>query len=167
MPQRWLQIKGDPSVRAFLFEQRRIESLSDTSIDRLHEIVSALFLSKGVFHMKIHYSSSQLTCWFARDPFCYEKFVREEVFEDGFLDRLPDADHAGRTSVLEAHDIQRILAEFKRLRLTDETIYLRNAAINLINGMINMSFSCDGTHYIDHHTFFAKLDSFETLKHSV
>jgi hypothetical protein len=163
MPQRWLQIKGDPSVRAFLFEQQRIESLFDTSIDRVHEIGRTLLTSKGVFHMKIHYSSSQLTCWFARDPFCYEKFVREEVLEADFLDRFPDADHAGRTPVINAHEIERVLTEFKRLRLTDETIYLRNAAVNLINGMINMSFSCDGTHYIDHHTFFARLDTFETM----
>jgi hypothetical protein len=162
MPERWLQIKGDPSVRAFLFEQQRIESLFDTSIDHLHQIVLALLTRKGVFHTKIHYSSSQLTCWFARDPFCYEKFVREEVLQDGFIDRFPDADYAGRTPVIDAHDIERILKEFRRLRLTDETIYLRNAAINLINGMINMSFSCDGTHYIDHRTFFAKLDKFET-----
>ncbi len=27
MPERWLQIKGDPSVRGFLFQQQRIESL--------------------------------------------------------------------------------------------------------------------------------------------
>ena len=56
--------------------------------------------------------------------------------------------------------IDRVLGEFRRLRLTDETIYLRNAAVNLINGMINMSFSCDGTHYIDHKTFFAKARQF-------
>ena len=31
-----------------------------------------------------------------------------------------------------------------------------------INGMINMTFSCDGTHYIDYATFLAKLDQFET-----
>jgi len=162
MPERWLQIKGDPSVRAFLFEQRRVESLFDASIDELHRIVLELLSRKGVFHTKIHYSSSQLTCWFARDPFCYEKFVREEVLDSGFLDRFPDADYAGRTPVIEAHDIERILKEFRRLRLTDETVYLRNAAINLINGMINMTFSCDGTHYIDHRTFFAKLHKFET-----
>jgi hypothetical protein len=162
MPERWLQIKGDPSVRAFLFEQQRIESLFDISIDRLHLIVLDLLTRKGVFHTKIHYSSSQLTCWFARDPFCYEKFVREEVLQDGFIDRFPDTDYAGRSPLIDAHDIERILKEFRRLRLTDETIYLRNAAINLINGMINMSFSCDGTHYIDHRTFFAKLDRFET-----
>ncbi|MET0029449.1 MAG: hypothetical protein ABW101_17595 [Candidatus Thiodiazotropha sp.] len=162
MPQRWLQIKGDPSVREFLFQQARVESLFDTSIDELHRIVIQLYTRKGMFHSKIHYSSNQLTCWFARDPFCYEKFVREEVFDPGFLERFPDSDHAGRKALIEAPEIERILDEFRRLRLTDETVYLRNGAVNLIDGMINMSFSCDGTHYIDHHTFFERLDSFET-----
>jgi hypothetical protein len=27
-----------------------------------------------------------------------------------------------------------------------------------------LTFSCDGTHYIDHRTFFAKLDKFETTE---
>jgi hypothetical protein len=162
MPERWLQIKGDASVRAQLFEQQRTASLFDSSIDYVHVIVRELLMRKGAFHVKIHYSSSQLTCWFARDPFCYEKFVREEVLAKGFLDRFLDSGHAGRIPLLNAGDLDRLFGEFKRLRLTDETIYLRNGAINLINGMINMSFSCDGTHYIDHKTFFAKLDKFET-----
>lgn len=162
MPQRWLQIKGDPSVRAFLFQQSRAQSLFDERIDDVHAIVQALLTSKGVFHAKIHYSSSQLTCWFARDPFCYEKFVREEVLAPGFLDRFSDSDYAGRTSLVGAEEIAKLLAEFKRLRLTDETVYLRNGAVNLINGMINMTFSCDGTHYIDHKTFLTELDKFET-----
>ena len=55
-----------------------------------------------------------------------------------------------------------ILAEFSRLRTTDETIYLRNSSINRINGMIGMTFSCDGAHYIDHKTFFEKLETFAT-----
>jgi len=162
MPTRWMQIKGDPSVRGLLFQQERSESLFDHSIDRLHRIVLQLFARKGMFHSKIHYSSSQLTCWFASDPFCYEKFVREEVFEEGFIERFPDGDYAGRLPLIDATEIGRILQEFRRLRLTDETLYLRNGAINLINGMINMTFSCDGTHYIDHRTFFERLDSFET-----
>ena len=162
MAERWLQIKGDASVRAQLFEQARTPSLFDDGIDALHEIAVALLTRKGVFHLKIHYSSSQLTCWFSRDPFCYEKFVREEVFDQGFLNRFADDGYAGRVPLISPDDIRRVLAEFKRLRLTDQTIYLRNAAVNLINGMINMSFSCDGTHYIDYKTFFAKLDNFET-----
>jgi hypothetical protein len=162
MPERWLQIKGDASVRAQLFEQQRTQSLFDGFIDQLHLLVTGLLTHKGVFHIKIHYSSSQLTCWFARDPFCYEKFVRETILESGFLDRFADDDHAGRVALLTPNDIRRVLNEFKRLRLTDQTIYLRNAAINLINGMINMSFSCDGTHYIDYKTFLVNLDKFET-----
>lgn len=163
MPERWLQIKGDPSVRAFLFEQRRAPSLFDANIDRVHAVVGALLARKGVFHAKIHYSSSQLTCWFAADPFCYEKFVRDEVLDPGFLERFPDAGLAGKTSLVDAEGLAKILGEFKRLRLADENIYLRNAAINVINGMINMSFSCDGTHYIDHRTFLEKLDAFESV----
>lgn len=162
MPERWLQIKGDPSIRAQLFQQQRAESLFDEAIDHVHEVVHTLLTRKGVFHTKIHYSSSQLTCWFASDPFCYQKFVREEVLADSFVERFPDSNHAGRRRLITDSEIHRILREFKRLRLTDETLYLRNAAFNLINGMINMSFSCDGTHYIDHETFFEKLDRFET-----
>jgi hypothetical protein len=162
LPKRWLQIKGDPAVRGQLFQQQRIESLFDTEIDRVHDIVHTLLTSKGVFHTKIHYSSSQLTCWFARDPFCYEKFVREEVLDDGFIEQFPDGDYAGRKAVIAGNEIRRIFKEFRRLRLTDETIYLRNGSVNLISGMINMGFSCDGTHYIDHETFFSKLDKFET-----
>jgi hypothetical protein len=164
MPNRWLQIKGDPSVRGFLFQQQRVESLFDTAIDRAHKIAHTLLMRKGVFHIKIHYSSSQLTCWFARDPFCYEKFLREEVLDNGFLDRFPDTDNADRSLVLGSRDINRIFKEFRHLRLTDQTIYLRNGSVNLIDGMINMGFSCDGAHYIDHQTFFAKLNRFETTE---
>ncbi len=45
MPERWLQVKGDPSVKNFLFEQSRIESLFDTDLDRIHEIVAVALIS--------------------------------------------------------------------------------------------------------------------------
>lgn len=155
-----MQIKGDPSIRAQLFNQTRAESIFDASIDRVHGIVRELLARKGVFHAKIHYSSNQITCWFARDPFCYEKFVGDEVLKEGFVERFPDSDYAGRVPVIDDDHVARLLEEFKRLRLTDETVYLRNGAVNLINGMINMSFSCDGTQYIDFRAFFGGLDTF-------
>lgn len=159
MPERWMQIKGDPSIRAQLFNQTRVESLFDASIDRVHAIVRQLLARKGVFHAKIHYSSNQLTCWFARDPFVYEKFVGDEVLRDGFVERFPDSDYAGRVPVVDDDHVVLLLEEFKRLRLTDETVYLRNGAVNLINGMVNLSFSCDGTQYIDYRDFFAQIDT--------
>ncbi|WP_369162796.1 hypothetical protein [Candidatus Thiodiazotropha sp. LNASS1] len=162
MPDRWLQIKGDPSVRAFLFQQSRVESLFDSEIDRIHEIVHALLTRKGAFHVKIHHSSSQLTCWFADDAYRYRVFVKEEVLAPGFLDQFRDSliDHL--QPVIHAEDTLAILNEFRRLRTTDKNIYLRNGSINRVNGLIGMTFSCDGSHYIDHKTFFEKLETFAT-----
>jgi hypothetical protein len=162
MPNKWLQIKGDPSVRAFLFQQSRVDSLFDDGIDRIHEIVFALLTAKGAFHVKIHYSSSQLTCWFADDAFRYRVFVKEEVLAPGFLEQFRECKIDHLQPVIDAEDTFSVLKEFKRLRKTDQTIYLRNGSINRINGLIGMTFSCDGAHYIDHKTFFEKLETFAT-----
>lgn len=162
MPDRWLQIKGDPSVRAFLFQQSRVSSLFDGDIDRIHDIVFALLTKKGAFHVKVHYSSSQLTCWFADDAYRYRVFVKEEVLEPGFIDQFRDCTIDHLQPVIDHESILAVLNEFKRLRTTDKTIYLRNGSINCVNGLIGMTFSCDGAHYIDHKTFFEKLDKFAT-----
>lgn len=163
MPNRWLQVKGDPMVREFLFSQQRVQSMFDDNIDRGHDIVTALLAHKGVFHANIHYSSTQITTWFCDDVYRNRVYVREEMFEDGFLDQFRDQSLDHLRPLLDRDDVTRILEEFKRLRLTDETLYLRGASINVVNGMISMTFSCDGTHYIDHRTFFDKLDSFGTV----
>lgn len=162
MPYKWLQIKGDPSVRAFLFQQSRVDSLFDTEIDRIHDIVHALLTQKGAFHVKVHYSSNQLTCWFADDAYRYRVYVKEEVLADDFLDQFRDRRIEHLQPVIDPDNTRAILAEFRRLRTTDQTIYLRNGSINRINGMIGMTFSCDGAHYIDHRTFFDKLETFVT-----
>lgn len=162
MPRKWLQVKGDPSVRAFLFEQSRVESMFDSELDRVHEVVRLLLSRKGAFHVKVHYSSSQLTCWFCDDAYRYRVYVREEVLDPGFIDQFRDVSMEHLQPVIDAEDLCTILLEFKRLRTTDETIYLRNGSINRINGMIGMTFSCDGAHYIDHKTFFEKLETFAT-----
>ena len=162
MPDRWLQIKGDPMVRAFLFQQQRVDSLFDAHIDRVHDIVHALLTVKGAFHVKVHYSSGQLTSWFADDAYCYRVYVKDEVLAPGFIEQFCDASLDHLQPVISADDCSAILHEFRRLRTTDRTIYLRNASINRINGMIGMNFSCDGAHYIDHKTFFSKLDTFTT-----
>ena len=163
MPKKWLQIKGDPSVRAFLFEQSRVESLFDVNLDLVHDVVHRLLTRKGAFHVKVHYSSSQLTCWFADDAYRYRVYVWEEVLDPAFIDQFRDFSLKHLQPLIDANDIPTILGEFKRLRTTDETIYMRNGSVNVINGMIGMTFSCDGAHYIDHRTFFEKLDTFDTV----
>jgi hypothetical protein len=156
MNKRRLQIKGDPSVRRFLFEQKREASLFDQRIDELMSIVESFLTMRGVFHAKVHFSSTQLTCWFYNDPYRYRVFVGEEIFQPGFLDRFAPAVCAERPQIPPS-EVSAMLQEFKRLRLTDDTVYLRNASINLINGIIGMTFSCDGSHYIPYEEFYDTL----------
>lgn len=162
MPEKWLQVKGDPSVRAFLFQQERVQSLFDEHLDEVHRILRALFVQKGAFQVKIHYSSSQLTAWFFDDPYRYHVYVREEVLAPGFLAGFPDLCFEGRRPRISVAELDPAIAEFARLRLADSTIYLRNASINRMNGTIGMTFSCDGTHYIGYETFLEKLEHFGT-----
>jgi hypothetical protein len=48
----------------------------------------------------------------------------------------------------------------RQLRTADETLYLRSASINIFNGMISLTFSCDGTHYMSWREFLEKDMSF-------
>ena len=153
MQKSWLQIKGDPSVRRFLFEQKREVSVFDQRIDDLMNVVESFLTMRGVFHAKIHFSSTQLTCWFYNDPYRYKVFVGEEIFTPGFLDGFAPAVCAEKP-LIDSGEVASILEEFKRLRSTDETVYLRNASINLINGLVGMTFSCDGSHYIPYEEFY-------------
>ena len=140
---RWLQIKGDPSVRGFVFQQQRAESIFDQHLDELLTIVSELLKNRGVFHAKIHFSSNQLTCWFYDDPYRYQVYVGDEVFEPGFLEQFKQCVYIEKP-LIKQDDVDNILQVFRRLRLQDESIYLRNASINLINGKIGMTFLTRG-----------------------
>ena len=132
----------------------------DDHIDRIHKIIQVMCTMKGVFHIKAHYSSSQLTCWFFDDPYDYKVYVQNDVLDPGFLNSFPDLLYEGRQPNIEQHRIGLVLDEFKRLRLSDEQIYLRSASMNRLNGMIGMNFSCDGSHYLQHDEFFQRLQTF-------
>jgi hypothetical protein len=143
----WLQVKGDPSIREQVFQQTRKTSEFDRQIDRVLAIVERLFTERGVFHVIVHFSSNQLSCWFLNDPFRYKVFVGNTVLDDSFVDTLPPVSPWIGAAINDV-ELPTILQEFKRLRLRDEHLYLRNGSLNIINGMVGLSFSCDGTHYI-------------------
>ena len=52
--------------------------------------------------------------------------------------------------------IPQVLETFKQLREADETIYLRAASINIMNGFVGLNFSCDGSHYMHAKEFINK-----------
>lgn len=157
MPTDWIQIKGDPSIRRFLFEQERSSNEFDQQIDYVLSSVAKLIYDYGVFHAKVHFSSGQVTLWFLDDPLRYKVYVQDE-----FL-KLDTPVVYGRhdypcEALLDANMIQEVFQGFKQLRGRDPQVYLRSGSLNIINGLVGLNFSCDGSHYMDYQEFIARLE---------
>ena len=155
MRSRWLQIRGDPSVRQFVFEQPRVPNEFDKHLDEVLARVEVLILGHGVFHAKMHFSTGQVTLWLLDDPLRYRVHVKEEFLDPDIClayPRLPYTEEA----LVPTLEIPKVLAEFKRLRMQDNHIYLRSASLNVVNGLVGLNFSCDGSHYINYAEFLSQ-----------
>lgn len=154
-PQHWRQIKGDPAIRGQLFTQTRVESPMDRNLDQALAILEELLTERGVFQAQIHFSSSQATIWTDDDPRRY-RILDIDALKDPDICLVYPLRPYPSEAQLPSDRIGAILDTFKALRLTDETIYLRLATINLYNGMVSLTFSCDGSHYMPYHEFLLK-----------
>mgnify|MGYP001820419270 CR=1 FL=1 len=53
MPSDWIQIRGDPSIRRFLFLQERELNEFDRRLDKVLASVENLICNYGVFHLSL------------------------------------------------------------------------------------------------------------------
>lgn len=145
--QAWMQMKGDPSIRGGLFQQTRSQSLMDVNIDKVLKTTEMLFVKQGVFHAKLHFSSSRASLWSYTDPYRYRVHLLKELISPEISLLYTKTDYPADAAV-SASMISKVFSVFKELRVTDETIYLRSASLNIMNGLVGLNFSCDGSHYI-------------------
>lgn len=155
----WRQIKGDPAIRSSVFLQCRIESPMDKEIDIAFAIIEELITDHGMFQGVIHFSSSRATAWFMKDPYRY-RILDAGALADPDICLLYPSEPYPENALIPKKNILSILKGMKKLRLTDETFYLRSASINIFNGMISLTFSCDGSHYMSWEEFLEKDESF-------
>ena len=154
-PGSWRQVKGDPAIRSNLFQQTRTESPMDRNIENAQSILEELITERGIFQCQIHYSSSQATIWTIDDPLRY-RILDQEVLQDPDICLLYPSRPYPADAVIPRKEIARILDGMRSLRTVDTTIYLRTASINIYNGMLSLTFSCDGSHYMRYDEFLAK-----------
>lgn len=158
-PGYWRQVKGDPAIRGTVFQQCRAESPMDRNIEQAISILEELLTQRGVFQCQIHFSSSQAMIWTVDDPFRYRMLDHEALSDPDICLVYPPQPYPVDAAIPQA-DIRRILNVMQSLRLADQNIYLRMASINLFNGMISLTFSCDGSHYMSYVEFLMKDTSF-------
>lgn len=155
----WRQIKGDPSIRRNVFQQSRVESPMDRILDQALSIIEELLTQRGVFQCQIHFSSSQVTIWTVDDPFRY-RILDQEALSDPDICMIYPAQPYPESAVIPPSYVRRILDILQLLRMGDENIYLRLSSINIFNGMVSVTFSCDGSHYMHYEEFLKKDISF-------
>ncbi len=154
-PEQWRQIKGDPAIRGLLFQQIRAESPMDRNIGQALAILEELITERGVFQTQIHFSSSQATIWMNNDPHRYRILDIEALTDPDICLVYPLVPYPTE-AMIPPEEIPAILEPFKVLRTADENIYLRVASINSYTGMISLTFSCDGSHYMPYDEFLRK-----------
>jgi len=154
-PTYWRQIKGDPSIRGGVFLQSRVESQLDLNVDTVLGVMEELMTDHGVFHGKLHFSSSRATIWLVDDPYRYRLLDIDALTHPDTCLIYPHHDYPP-SAVVPREKIRPVLDNLRALRFMDETFYLRSGSLNIFNGMVGLTFSCDGSHYLPWDEFLSK-----------
>lgn len=158
-PDNWRQIKGDPAIRAGLFMQQRVQSNMDEHLGEVLALMNELMIEHGVFHGKFHFSSSRATVWLVDDPYSYRILGIDELLDPAICLAFPRQPYTSR-AIVPPEQIMPVFELFRQLRFADENIYLRSGSLNLCNGMVGLTFSCDGSHYMRFDEFLSKKTDF-------
>lgn len=143
----WRQMRGDPSIRSQVFHQTRSESEMDRHMDTVLGVVEELMVDHGIHHIKLHFSSSRAVYWTLDDPYRFRQFDIQTLIDPDVC--LAFRKHAYPAGALVPRErIRAILDALRSLRFVDETFYLRSGMLNIFNGVVGLTFSCDGSHYI-------------------
>ena len=132
--------------------QERTTSAMDEHMDDTFSMIYRLMGQHGLFHSKFHFSSSRVTLWQLDDPYNYRIHVLDELLDQDIFLAYSGRGYHEQASISEAM-IPLIFERFRILREADENIYLRAASLNVMNGMIGLTFSCDGSHYMNYQEF--------------
>jgi len=153
--EKWMQIKGDPAIRGGLFMQQRIDSAMDQRIDEVLDLIVELVEVHGVFHAKLHFSSSRATLWLLNDPLRYRILDIEDLTDPDICLAWPQTDYP-KDAEIPIDRVKDVFHTLRDLRFMDETIYLRAGSLNIFNGIVGLNFSCDGSHYMHWSEFLDK-----------
>ncbi len=143
----WRQLRGDPSIRSQVFHQTRSESEMDRQLPTVLGVVEELMVDHGMYHIMLHFSSSRAVYWTLDDPYRYRLFDVQALTTPDICLAYPK--HAYPADALVPKErIRAILDAMRSLRFVDEMFYLRSGTLNLFNGIVGLTFSCDGSHYV-------------------
>jgi hypothetical protein len=154
-PRVWRQIKGDPAIRGTVFHQFRVDSQLDVRIEDALGVLEELVVDHGVFQIVLHFSSNRATIWTLDDPYRYRLLEFEALTDPDTCLAYPHLDYPADAAI-PSSKIRPLLDAISKLRFMDEMFYLRSCSLNIFNGIVSLTFSCDGSHYLPYDEFLEK-----------
>lgn len=123
-------------------------SAADQNIDYLIYVLSTLMQEHGIFHCRLHFASARACLWSLDNPLDEQLHSVAELLDPALFQRYPKRAYDSHTR-LDPDRVPLVFAQLKALRQTDDSIYLRSGSVNIINGRIGLSFSSDGSYYMN------------------
>ena len=154
-PRYWRQIKGDPAIRGGVFHQTRSDSQMDQNVDTVLGVLEELMTERGVFHVMLHFSSSRAVIWLFDDPYRYRLLDIDALIDPNTCLVYPRRPYPA-DALVPREKVRAVLDSLRALRFMDEMCYLRSGTLNIFNGVIGLTFSCDGSHYLSWDEFLNK-----------
>ena len=154
-PTHWRQIKGDPAIRGTVFHQTRSDSQMDINIDTVLGVLEELMAGHGVFHVILHFSSSRAVIWLFDDPYRYRLLDIDALMDPNTCLAYPKRSYPD-DALIPRDQIRAVLDGLRELRFMDDMFYLRSGTLNIFNGVVGLTFSCDGSHYLPWDEFLNK-----------
>ncbi len=130
----------------------RIASKMDAHLDTVIGVMEELILVRGVYHVMLHFSSSQAVVWVRDDPFRYRLLAMNELINPDIClayPKCPYPEHA----LIPAERIRDIWDTMKTLRASESRFHLHTGTVNIVNGMVSLGFSSDSSHYLPYEEF--------------
>ncbi len=150
--QRMQQIHSKPIQQGYPSAPVRNHSQVDHNIDYLIYVLSTLMQEHGIFHCMLHFNSACASLWSVDDPLNFQVHSVGELLNPELFSRYPKRSY-NRHTQLELDRVPLVFAQLKALRQSDDTVYLRSGSVNIINGRIGLTFSCDGSRYLNAEEF--------------
>jgi hypothetical protein len=137
----------------------RVKSPLDQNLDLILNALHTLVSVHGIFHCTLHCSSGQAMLWHQDNPYQYHLCNTENLLSSEIYQMYRPVSYP-KNALITVAQVKQVLERFRTLRMTDDNVYLRSGSINVMNGMIGLSFSCDGSQYMAVDVFLNKHLSF-------
>lgn len=127
--------------------QKKQLTETDANIDYLIYALSTLMQEHNVYHCKLHFESERCNLWSYQNPHNYQLHGISELMSAEVFDQYPASEFNPR-SMVSVDQIPLIFAQLKALRQADDNTYLQSGSLNIVTGMVGLTFSHNESEYL-------------------